>query len=275
MNVVVNADYNFSKTDGKIINQQTSYYQNILTCFGYSETEPPVGDLLRAFHGLKGEWFVASPIRWQATHNDAMLVASDAQLNLNDQDALALFDVFTNYAGEKGFRTYFHDNYTWLIQGDDMPLISAIPVQGMIHQSLFPYLKALDKTSFWQQFITETQMLFNEPIPTRKTKSLVNGVWVWGAGSLRAPSAKKCLVNNKHDYALASLLSTQVNYFSVEHIAKNALLIFESGIKQNELEKLEHLLASYSVCWSWNNLQYTSLPTSWFARLFLTMRVKK
>lgn len=275
MNVVVNADYNFSKTDRKIINQQTNYYQNILTCFGYSDMAPPVGDLLRAFHGLKGEWFVASPIRWQATHNDAMLVASDEQLNLNDKDALELFDVFSNYAREKGFQTYFHDKYTWLIHGVDMPLISAIPVQGMIHQSIFPYLKALDKTSFWQQFITETQMLFNEPIQTLDTKLLVNGVWVWGAGSLRAPSSKKCMVSNKDDYALASLLSTQVNYFSVEPMSKNALLILGCSIKQDELEKLEHLLENYSVCWCWNNLKYTSLPKSWFARLLLTLRVKK
>lgn len=267
MDVVVNSDF-VSKVPPSI-KPRHDYYQNVLIALGYSETQPPVADLLRLYHGLQGEWLVVSPIQWRATHNDAMLVACDVQLSLNEKEARRLFEVFSKFAKEEGMQTFFHDETTWLLQCDDKPSISALPVHAILHQSLFPHLKSLDCSSFWQRFITETQMLFCSQTPGVETA--VNGVWIWGAGKLGAPCNRLVLVNQKQ--ALANLLSTQVETFSVEKMTKHAIVLFELN-EPDEIEALKQATVNHYVQWYWNNLSYQSEPHSWFSRLISTKRAR-
>jgi hypothetical protein len=269
MDVVVNSDF-VSKVPHPIIHRH-DYYQNVLIALGYSENQPPVADLLRLHHGLQGEWLVASPIQWKATHNDAMLIACDAQLSLNEKEGQRLFEIFSKFAEEEGMQTFFHNKTTWLLQCDDKPPISALPVQGILHQSLFPQLKSLDGSAFWQRFITETQMLFGSQMSGGQTS--VNGVWIWGAGKLGAPCNRLVLVNKMKNHALANLLSTHVENFSVEKITKHAIVLFELN-EPDEIEALKQATVNYYVQWHWNNLRYQSEPHSWFSRLISTKRVR-
>lgn len=259
MDVVVNSDCPFSPDPQCIIDGRAHYYQAIFKCLGYPNDQLPVAELLRSYHGLQGQWFVVSPVHWQATHNDAMLLACDSALNLNEDESRHLFDVFTRFAAEEGMQTYYHDAYTWMLRSDDKPIITASSPYQMLHQSLLPYLKAIDKTFFWQRFITEVQMLFHDQ-PT------VNGVWIWGQGSLRAPSERLVLVNSQKTHAIAQILSTHTDYLNNTKLNKNALLLFDS-LNQNELTSLQTQLNRYSVNWYWNNQAYSSKPRPWFLRL--------
>ena len=207
---------------------------------------------------------MATPIFWQATHNDAMLLACDSALNVTEDEARGLFEIVTNFAAGEGMRTHFHDAYTWLLQCDDKPPITANPPHRMLHQSLFPHLKTIDKTLFWQRFITEVQMLLNG-------QSKVNGVWIWGAGSLPLPSNRLILVNSQETHDLAQRLSTKTDYVKNTPPTQNALLLFDS-LNQDEWMSLQTELSHYAVNWYWNNLAYSSKPKSWFSRLMKRVR---
>ncbi len=259
MDVVVNFDCQFSPDPQCIINGQFHYYQALFKCLGYSDGQLPVAELLRSYHGLKGQWFVVTPVHWQATHNDAMLLSCDSALNLNEDEARHFFGLFSRFAAEEGMQTYYHDAYTWMLQCDGKPMITASPPYQMLHQSLFPYLKSIDSTLFWQRFITEIQMLFHD-------QPIVNGVWIWGQGTLCAPSDRLLLVSSKKTQAIARILSTHTDDFSNAKLNKNALLLFDS-LSQDELLLLQTQLSRYSVNWYWNNIAYSSKPRSWFLRL--------
>ena len=54
--------------------------------------------------------------------------------------------------------------------------LNAKPVHHLLNKSLMPELAQLDKTMYWQKFITESQMFF----ASNPNQSLVNGLWIWG-----------------------------------------------------------------------------------------------
>ena len=143
---------------------------------------PPGVDFLRSYHGLDGTWLVASPIYWQATHNDAMIVACDEALDLSDEESRAWFAVWAECLQLENIQLYYHDAYTWLIKPSALQPINALPVHALLQQPMMAHLKALDKTLFWSRILTENQMLFSaHPLNhARKDRYPINGVWIWG-----------------------------------------------------------------------------------------------
>ena len=180
-----------------IINSTTSrvgetvpknYYHNILNCLGYPPNHPPVADLLRRYHKLEGQWLVASPIYWQATHNDAMIMACDDALDLLDDESRRWFVALSKFLVHDKVKLHYHDAYTWLIQFKESPPINTIPVHMLLQQSMMQQLQTLDSTLFWSRFITENQMFFSEHAlnKARAGRYPINGVWIWGGGDLKA-----------------------------------------------------------------------------------------
>lgn len=258
MDVVINSDCSVSPDPKYLLSGYSSYYLNIFKCLHYADETIPLGAILSSNHGFQGQWLVVTPIFWQATHNDAMILACDSKLNLQEKEARALFDKFSDFVKESGMRAYFHDAYTWLLQCDGKPSIQSIPPHRLLHQSFFPYLKALDPSLFWQRFITEIQMLFIG-------QAKVNGIWIWGNGDRPDPVNRFILVNNSKTHAFARLLSQHVDYLTHEEPTKRALLLFDSLDKEEEallLAKLSH----FNVNWYWNNVAYCSRAKSWFSR---------
>lgn len=159
-----------------------------LTKMGYHQDSLPAGDVLRRLHHLEGKWFVVSPIHWQATHNDAMIVACGEDLNLSEAHSRQWFTVLADFLKDDEITLYYHDATTWLIQKKTAPSLNAKPAFLLLQQSLMPHLKALDATGFWSRLITEVQMLFSQyPV---KGEYPVNGIWIWGDGSLKPPVDK-------------------------------------------------------------------------------------
>lgn len=263
MDVVINSDINTVPEGSLPIINQGDYYHNILTCLGYPIDFPPVADLLRRYHGLEGDWLIASPIYWQATHNDAMIMASGSALQLSDQESQGWFAALVDFVQPNKVHMHYHDAHTWLIQVKEHPRITAKPVHMLLHQSMTPQLKALDSTLFWQRFITENQMMFSgHPLnKARMDRYPINGLWIWGGGQLQSRSKRPFICNDEQTFKLAALLSTQVSYLQPGESLKKNTVILSSA---NQAEGLQTQLQKYTVRWYWNNVAYINKPQHWW-----------
>jgi len=147
---------------------------------------------LRRYHKLEGRWLIVSPIHWQATHNDAMIIACNETLDLPDAESRLWFAALTEFLVHDKVKLHYHDAYTWLIQFEESPPINAKPVHRLLQQSMMQQLQALDSTLFWSRFITENQMFFSEHSlnKARAGRYPINGVWIWGDGDLSAWGAR-------------------------------------------------------------------------------------
>jgi len=263
MDVVINVETKSVPEGSQPIPNQGHFYHHILSCLGYPLDAPPVADLLRCYHGLQGDWLIASPIHWVATHNDAMIEASGEALQLSDTESRAWFEVMTEFLAHEHITTFYHDAYTWLIQPREHPNMIAKPVNSLRHQSMMPQLQLLDSSFFWQRLITEHQMLFSaHPLnKARLDRHSINGIWIWGGGQLQPRGNRPIVCGDAEWVRLASHLSTRVEYCDFSHsddhnrlrLTRNTLLLLNS-VDQTVLQKLQHRWAT--TCWYWNNIAY-------------------
>ncbi len=141
-----------------------------------------------SYHKLDGHWLIASPIHWQATHNDAMIIACNETLDLPDAESRLWFSALAEFLVHDKVQLHYHDAYTWLIQFEESPPINARPVHMLLQQPMMQQLQALDATLFWSRFLTENQMFFSEHSlnKARAGRYPINGVWIWDDGDLNA-----------------------------------------------------------------------------------------
>lgn len=260
MDVVIHANCPLTGIPKQPIKGYGHAYLHLLKCLGYGDNEYPVGEWLRLYHGLEGKWLVVTPIHWQASHNDVVLLACGASMNGTEVQMRQAFDVFSVFAAEAGVRVHYHDPYTWLLHCDDKPTIHALPPYVLLQQSIFSSIQSLDPTLYWQRFITEVQMLFAQHL---SPSSQINGVWIWGEGALKAASDRPVWVSRPHQLEMASLLSNHVQ--SGEEKEKVTLLWFES-LSPEAHSSLCTQLKPYAVNWYWDNLAYHTKKSSWFSR---------
>lgn len=291
MDVIINSDKKEPLDAGAPMPVVRGFYHQILSSLHYPDHNPPVADWLRQYYGLKGEWIMVSPIHWQASHNDAMVMAYGDQLQISYDDALALFHVFKAFVAADNMTAYFCDPYHWLLRIDDKPAVSAKPVHFMLNQSMMPELERLGESLYWQSFMTECQMLFNTPsFNARGNESLVNGVWLWGQGRLHKATNSRVLCVDAHLLPLAELVSHHVQlYHSTQRIQKRTVLLID---KPNDASKscnmtteslrddshqdpfnqqiaaLKKQLQQKTVHWYWNNIAYCTKPKHWWSRLW-------
>lgn len=153
------------------------YYQRLLQWLASFTKATTVAERLCEDLGLQGNWLIVTPVHWQATHNDAIIMFCGDDLNLSEHQGRELFQEFADFVEGDGMKSHYHDACTWLIQTDGKPSINSVNPHDILNKSIGPYLKSLDSTHFWQRFITEIQMLFSG---SSRHQSKVNGVWVWG-----------------------------------------------------------------------------------------------
>lgn len=232
-----------------------NYLLNILVNLGYSEDRPPVGELLQNTHDLEGKWVVVSPINWQATHNDSMLVASSYDFSLSEQQSEILFAKFSEFVVAEGMELYKHDDVTWLLKVQDKPLLNAKSVYSVLHQSLMNELENLDSSLYWQKFITMSQMFFsNFHLHDDKNIYPINGVWVWGEGHLNDKTTKQIIALDANALQIAKQLSSNCfGYSDALFITKDAMFVASSteslaSLPEKYLQKINY--------WYWNNQAY-------------------
>ena len=267
MDIIINAVMQDIPPTSQPIPHPGSFYLNILHALAYPLESPPLADLLRRLHGLEGDWLIASPICWEATHNDAMIIASGEPLNLTEQASKAWFDAFTASVASESCKTFFHDPYTWLIQMPNKPVVQAKPVHFLHHQSMMPQLDLMDHTLYWQRFFTENQMFFSaHSLNQQRNASLpINGLWIWGQGQLQLPSDTLLTCYDEASLPIANLLSTRVQRFDPSHRLKEGIIIAQQ-LTDPSLHDLKPQMQKQTVRWYWNNVAYSIKPKNWLQR---------
>ena len=267
MDIIVNSTSNELPEGSIPIKEYGNFYCNLYATLHDTSEYMPIADLLRKYHGLEGKWLVVSLINWQASHNDAMITASFDNLKLTDEESRLWFNDFKEFLALDNIDLYYHNKDIWLLRSDKLPPITAKNVYNMHNQSIMPALHQLDKTLYWQKFITESQMFLSSNI-LNKGRALeynINGVWVWGAGVLPKLSNKKIVCNDKESFELAKLLSTNVEMAADISYAKSNVILFNNfGVKESDL--LCKYLKKHTVNWYWNNIAYNKKSKSLMRR---------
>lgn len=269
MDVVVNATCSDLPVKALTIPCEGYFYHHLFSSIHGETQQLPLADLLRKTHGLnEGQWLIVSPIHWQATHNDAMILAQGSELELTPLESYDWFDALRELISEYGMSLHYHDPYTWLLQGQDQPPITAKSVYKLHHQSLMPELLSLDRTLYWQRLITESQMFLNaHPLnKKREDRIKINGIWLWGQGRLNEPASKAVFTNSSEMLRLANLVSANVSQYSPNiKLPRNSTLLFEDLDKQT-LCHLQQIAQKNTMRWYWNNTAYLTKPRSWISR---------
>lgn len=238
-----------------------NYLLNVLVNIGFSLDRAPIADILRKLHGLDGEWAIVSPVNWQATHNDSMLIAAGHDFSLNAQQSTFLFDKFSEFVRAEGMKLYMHDAVTWLIKISDKPFLKAKSVYSILHHSLMSELVDLDDSLYWQKFITMSQMLLsNLKLPDSKNLYPINGVWVWGGGFLQEKSSNELIALDEEALQIAKILSNNSHdYINKNSFSKNAIFL---GSNIDSLQILKDKNTKKIKFWYWNNYAY-KLQSKW------------
>lgn len=265
MNVVINSECRSTPEESVALCSQGKAFLNFLAILGYDPMNPPAADLLRQCNRLEGDWLVLSPVHWQATHNDAHIVATGQELQINKNESEHWYQLYADYLAHEDMTLFYHEADLWLLSINNKPLLNAKPIHHVVNKSLMPELKDLDSTLYWQKFITEGQMFFASQLEN----SMINGVWLWGGGLLtNKKSIKVCADENF--LATAQILCSDVTlYHSSLSIKEFEIIILNDYDSLSEQHKEE--IKKIPVSWYWNNAAYTRGERNWFTRLWRTL----
>lgn len=264
MDLIINADCVAAPSDMPSVVSQGGPLLNVLCCLGFDPANPPYADLLRQYHQLDGQWLVVSPVHWQASHNNAMIVALGSEIGIAQAELSTLFQSFAEYLRADGMELYYHDAYTWLVSANNKSLIQTKPVHHLLNQPLLTEIASLDPSMYWQKLLTESQMFFAAQL----NPSLLNGVWLWGGAPLIKKEIKICA--DESFIAMAKLCSSSVSLYHPSRSLNDIDLLIVNDLStlsddhQKQLKKIP-------VNWYWNNTAYANNSKSWFARLWRTL----
>ncbi|MBI2784836.1 MAG: hypothetical protein HYX60_00410 [Legionella longbeachae] len=262
MHVLISSECSVVPLSSKPLVSEGDALLNFLHILDYDSADPPLADLLRRYHHLEGEWLVLSPVHWEATHNDAMIVASGKELQLKEIESKSCFNLFAQYLAEEDKVLFYHNKQTWLLYHDKSQALNAKPVHHLLNLSLMPELAKLDNTMYWQKFFTESQMFF----ASRTNQSKINGIWLWGSAKLKDKKAIKVCAD-EYFLSIAQICSSNVTLYSPSVMLKEyEILLITDFFMLSEHHQEE--LKKKTVDWYWNNVAYTAKSSNWFTRLW-------
>ena len=269
MDVIINDTLVTLPDEGIQCEKSGDFFYRLLTLCGYSKTHFPLAALLANYHGLKGNCSILSLIHWQATHNDARVIAAAGDLNLTEDESRKWFSALKEFVADDQMELFYHDANTWLLQYKNRPSVFSPPVFDLYHKSVMSCIKQLDETMYWQRFITEAQMFMGEnPLNHGRLNLPVNGLWIWGAGELANMGAKPIICGEKKLAEIVSPLSAEISLYQPQKsYPDNAILLF-SSLDLKNLASLQQQLKKHSVTWHWKNCSYTTKPSTWWSRLW-------
>jgi len=255
MDLVINATLEEMPATAIALPQYGSYWLNVLACINEEKGSFPLGELFKQLNGFSGRWVVMSPIHWEATHNDAFIIATGEDLPFTDEESRALFTAISEFLAEETL--YYHDAHHWLMKVDGKPALNSHPPSQLLHHSLMPELKRMDKTLYWQRLFTEIQMYLAGH--AQYPQLMINGFWFYGDGELTL-AAKKSIFTD--DPQLLNLFAHQM-----QPLTKDLQISEQTVWISQQFLPLESCLQKHNTHWLWNNKAYTMPAKSWWKRL--------
>lgn len=160
-----------------------------------AEEEPPAGAL-----GWLGEgndpgqavWLRADPVHLRPD-NEQMLLFDASTLGLTADEAASLVERCNELLREDGLTLYAPVPTRWYLRSEAPVRLQTVPTATVAGRYFRDRLPTGDDASRWLALMTELQMLLHlAPENERRTdagRPTVNGIWLWGAGSLPAAVA--------------------------------------------------------------------------------------
>lgn len=266
MDIIINDGCDNRPSNSQSLETEGDFLLNVLTALGYDPLYPPLGDLLRLYKQLEGKWIIASPVHWEATHNDAMITAVKDSLHLSDSVSRIWFAEISQFLSQDQFDLVYYDANTWLINIDKKPPIKSISLGRILNQSLMPALAGMDESMYWQRLMTELQMFMGQhPLNSVNTLAMpVNGLWFWGGGTI-APTVDRPIMTD--DAVISGVYKHCLPLDLTLKPEKNSLLAihnFEPSMK----DALDQLTKQQAIKWHWNNTAYQTPIKRWWRRFW-------
>ncbi|MBA3536647.1 MAG: hypothetical protein H0T84_08570 [Tatlockia sp.] len=269
MDIIINGEKDAFPLESNALSGQADYYHRILDCLGYEPEHQPLANLLKLYHGLEGNWVIASPVHWEASHNDAMLTAAGRELELSDEESRLWFKEVSDFLKADGFTPVYHDACTWLFKIDDKPKISSQSVQTLLHHSLMPVFSSLDSSIYWQRLLTELQMYLSaHPLNLKRNELTINGLWFWGEGAFELKGRRVIISDDEVLLNYANATESAIIPMTSTTLFSKAQLVIINEPKQIEICRLSEKIKKNTVNWYWNNCSYSSQAASWWSRLW-------
>lgn len=231
---------------------------NLLLCLGYNAHNPPFAALLARYYQLDGAWVIASPVHWQASHNNASIDTYGPFLAITEH----YFERFATQGVSDACLMHYHNAFTWLLSIPGIPAPAAEPVHYLPGKPLMSELSKLDTEHYWSKFLTECQMW----CATQHDVAAVNGVWVWGGAPL-APQHDVAVCVDAHFLAWAQCCSSRVTLYHPELSLSDFSILMVQNL-QSLSAKHQQQVHQMTTKWYWNDVTYQSARPQWFIRLW-------
>jgi hypothetical protein len=131
-------------------------------------------------------WLCADPARYAVGASDVRLGSLVADLDA--ADAAALVALLNAHFAADGLRFFAPTPAHWFVRAEPTPRIVTRPPDAALGAPLFPLLAAGPDATRWRRWQEEMQMLLFEHAVNRRREAggqaPVDGVWLWGGGSL-------------------------------------------------------------------------------------------
>jgi len=132
-----------------------------------------------------GAWLIVSPVHWEATHNNAMMVAAGEGLELSDEASKKLYTAFAAFLAEDNIQLHYCNASTWLLLCEREVAPKTQPLYIALQSSMHALLASLKSTPFWLRFMTESQMFLSGQVQGDAAYP-INGVWIWPAAQRKS-----------------------------------------------------------------------------------------
>ncbi len=140
-----------------------------------------------------GYWLCATPVYLEARRN-ALVLADPAPLAITAEASAAYTATLTSHLREENISLHAPQPGHWFLRCDVVPAMTTTCLAAVIGHDVRPFLPHGTDSARWHRILTEIQMLLHaHPLnDARETRGLppVNSVWLWGGGTLPAPSPK-------------------------------------------------------------------------------------
>jgi hypothetical protein len=134
-------------------------------------------------------WLRADPVHLHAQGTELYLTRG-AELAIQAHEADAMVAALNELFSSDGLRFDARHPHQWYLALDHAPKLRTTPLELVHGRSIGPLLPAGDDAAWWQQRISEAQMLLHG-LPVNEAREArgdapVNSLWIWGAGALPA-----------------------------------------------------------------------------------------
>jgi hypothetical protein len=138
-------------------------------------------------------WLCADPIHLRADRSRLVITGRATDIGAAEADAMiaALNQHFTG----DGIEFCAPAPQRWYLRSERAPRLTTTPVARAVNRSIEQNLPAGDDALAWHRVINEAQMILHaHPANAAREErgaSIVNSIWLWGGGTLPAPTSAR------------------------------------------------------------------------------------